>query len=122
MSGGLGERFARALAAKDFDQAPTLLDPEIEFRGVTPRRFWEADDPQTLIGEVLRVWFKDADEIEALEKLETDAFADRERVGYRFRVRRPDGLFLIEQQLDVSERDGKIAWMRSLCSGFRPVA
>lgn len=122
MSGGVGEQFARALAEKDFDRILTLLDPEIEFRGVTPRRFWEADDPETLIGEVLRVWFKDADEIEALEKLETDPFADRERVGYRFRVRRPDGLFLIEQQLYISERNGKIAWMRSVCSGFRPVA
>jgi hypothetical protein len=121
MEGGLGEQFARALAEKDFDRVLTLLDPEIEFRGVTPRRFWEADDPEVLIGEVLRTWFEDSDEIEALEKLETDAFADRERVGYRFRVRNPEGLFLIEQQLYISERDGKIAWMRSLCSGFRPV-
>jgi hypothetical protein len=118
----LGEQFARALAEKDFDRVLTLLDPEIEFRGVTPRRFWEADDPEALIGEVLRTWFDDSDQIEALEKLETDAFADRERVGYRFRVRNPEGLFLIEQQLYISERDGKITWMRSLCSGFRPLA
>lgn len=117
----LGRQFAQALAAKDFDTVVALFDPEVDFRGVTPRKFWEAGDPEALVGEVLRQWFDDSDEIEALEKLETDAFADRERVGYRFRVRNPEGVFLVEQQLFISEREGRITWMRSLCSGFRPV-
>lgn len=119
---GLGERFARALAAKDFDRVASLFSPELDFRGVTPRKFWEAEDPEALIDSVLRVWFKDSDEIEALEKLETDAFADRERVGYRLRVRRPEGVFTIEQQIYISTEQDKIVWMRSLCSGFRPVS
>jgi len=64
----------------------------------------------------------DSDRIEALERVETDAFADRERVGYRcFLVRNPEGLFEVEQQVFIGERDGKIGWMRSVCSGFRPV-
>lgn len=70
---------------------------------------------------MLRQWFDDSDEIEALEKLETDSFADRERVGYRLRVRNPEGLFLVEQQLYLSASEGRITWMRSLCSGFRPL-
>ena len=57
----------------------------------------------------------------ALERLESDAFADRGRVGYRFRVRNPDGDVLVEQQAYLSERDGRISWMRALCSGYRPV-
>ena len=52
--------------------------------------------------------------------VQTDSFADRERVGYRFRVRNPDGLFEVEQQAYIEERDGRIGWMRVLCSGFRP--
>ena len=117
----LGADFAHALAAKDFDRITELLHPEIDFRGLTPRRTWEAADPASAISDVLRVWFEDSDEIEALEHLETDAFADRERVGYRFSIRNPDGHFVVEQQAYLSPRDGQIGWMRVVCSGFRPV-
>jgi hypothetical protein len=117
----LGASFADALATKDFDQIRDLLHPEIDFRGLTPRRTWEASDPDEVIGSILRQWFEDSDEIEELEKLETDSFADRERVAYRFRVRNPEGLFRVEQQVYIGERDGRIGWVRSVCSGFRPV-
>jgi hypothetical protein len=116
----LGADFARALAAKDFDRVLDLLHPEIDFRGLTPRRHWEAGDPAAVISGVLRQWFEDSDEIEALERIESDAFADRERVGYRFSVRNPEGRFLVEQQAYLSARDGRIGWMRVVCSGFRP--
>jgi hypothetical protein len=118
----LGAEFAHALSEKDFDRLSELLHPEIEFRAVTPRRFWEADDSATVISDVLRQWFKDSDEIESLEQLDGDAFADRERVGYRFSVRNPDGHFLVEQQAYISERDGRIGWMRVVCAGYRPTA
>lgn len=119
--GTLGATFARALAAKDFAQIAELMDAQIDFRAMTPSRYWEAGDPETAITAALRQWFGDADEIEALELLETDAFADRERVGYRFSVRNPEGRFLVEQQAYLSARDGRIGWMRLLCSGYRPV-
>jgi hypothetical protein len=117
----LGASFAEALAAKDFERIRDLLHPEVDFRGLTPRRHWEASDPDQLIGSVLREWFEDTDRIEELERLETDSFADRERVAYRFRVRNPEGLFRVEQQAYIGERDGRIGWMRTLCSGFRPI-
>jgi hypothetical protein len=117
----LGAAFASALAVKDFERIRLLLHPEIDFRGLTPNRNWEAEDAETLIGAVLRQWFEDSDEILELEQLETGAFADRERVGYRFLVRNPEGLFEVEQQVYLGERDGRIGWMRSVCSGFRPV-
>jgi hypothetical protein len=120
-SASLGASFADALAVKDFDQIRGLLHPEIDFRGLTPRKNWEANDPDAVIGSVLREWFEDSDEIEELVQVETDAFADRERVAYRFRVRNPEGLFLVEQQVYLSERDGQIGWMRTLCAGYRPI-
>jgi hypothetical protein len=116
----LGAQFATALAEKDFDRLRALLHPEIDFRGMTPSRSWEASDPDAVITGVLQQWFEASDEIESLDALETDAFADRERIGYRFRVRNPDGRFLVEQQAYVGERDGAIGWMRVVCSGFRP--
>ena len=120
-SASLGASFADALAAKDFDRIRELLHPELDFRGLTPRRNWEASRSRRMIGSVLREWFEDSDEIEELVQVETDSFADRERVAYRFRVRNPEGLFLVEQQVYLAERDGRIGWMRSVCSGFRPI-
>ena len=95
--------------------------PEVDFRGLTPNRSWAAEDAETVIDAVLQQWFEGSDEIEEIEHLETDAFADRERVGYRFRVRNPEGVFEVEQQVCIGERDGRIGWIRSVCSGFRPV-
>ena len=69
---------------------------------------------------LLGQWFQQDDEIEALERLETDAVADRQRVGYRFSVTNPYGRFLVEQQAYIAPRDGRIGWMRVLCSGLRP--
>jgi hypothetical protein len=120
-SASLGGSFAAALSVKDFDRIRDLLHPEIDFRGLTPRRVWEAEDPEGVIGGALRQWFDDADVIEELLHLEADAFADRERVGYRFRVHNPEGLFEVEQQVYIGERDGRIGWLRSVCSGFRPI-
>jgi hypothetical protein len=121
-SASLGAAFATALAAKDFDAIRAMLHPEVDFRGLTPSRVWEASGPDEVVGTVLRQWFEDSDEILELLKLESDAFADRERVGYRFRVRNPEGLFEVEQQVYIGELDGRIGWMRSVCSGFRPIA
>jgi hypothetical protein len=118
----LGADYARALAAKDFARIGELLHPQVNFRALTPRRNWEADDAGTAIADILRQWFDDGDEIRGLEHLECDAFADRERVGYRFSVHNADGDFLVEQQAYLEPRDGRIGWMRVVCSGFRPVA
>jgi hypothetical protein len=117
----IGADFARALAAKDYERLLDLLHPEIDFRGLTPKRSWEASNAETVISGVLRQWFEETDKIEALERVECDAFADRERVGYRFSVRNPEGRFLVEQQAYLSAGDGRIDWMRVVCSGFRPV-
>jgi hypothetical protein len=116
----VGADFARALAAKDRGRLRELLHPEIDFRGLTPKRDWEAGAPSEVLAVVFRNWFEDKDEIVALERLESDTVADRERVGYRLSVRNPDGEFVVEQQAYLSTRDGRIDWMRVVCSGFRP--
>jgi len=98
-----------------------LLHAEVDFRGLTPGNTWEAGDAQAVVGIVLGRWFEETDEIREVERVETDAFADRERVGYRLRVRNPDGEFVVEQQAYLGQRDGRIDWMAVLCSGFRPL-
>ncbi len=115
----IGADFARALAAKDSGRLLELIHPEIDFRGLTPNRSWEASGRDAVVSMLLGEWFEDSDEIEALEGLEGDVVADRDRVGYRFSVTNPDGRFLVEQQAYLFARDGQIEWMRILCSGFR---
>jgi hypothetical protein len=92
----------------------------VDFRAMTPGRIWEADGPDDIL-VALDSWFDAQDVVEGVELIETDSFADRERVGYRLRVRNADGLHLVEQQAYLSEREGRIGWLRVLCSGYRPV-
>jgi hypothetical protein len=117
---GLGEDLARALAAKDFDRVKELVHPELDFRGMTPNRVWEASGPDALVADVLTRWFGAEDEIEAVERIDTGTVADREHVAYRFTGRNGDGPFVLEHQAYFTERDGRIDWLRVMCSGFRP--
>jgi len=116
----LGRQFAEALAAKDFERVQSLLHPEIDFAGLTPKRTWSASDPAGVVDDVLRRWFEDCDEVDEVVSIETEAVADRERLGYRFAGHNRDGPFLVEQQAYLSEREGRIDWMRVICSGMRP--
>jgi hypothetical protein len=117
----LGADFARAFAGKDSARMRELLHPEVDFKGLTPSRSWEANGPDAVLDILFGSWLEDTDSIEALEEVEDDSVADRERVGYRCSVRNPDGRFVFEQQAYLSARDGQIDWMRVVCSGFRPL-
>ena len=116
----LGERFARAVAAKDYEGLKSILHPTIDFRGMTPGASWEATDAETVIEEILQKWIEDHDSIDALLSIEEDHFSDRHRVGYRFAVHNQDGPFITEQQAYYAVEDGRISFMRVLCSGWRP--
>jgi hypothetical protein len=116
----VGTEFARAFADKDAGRIRELVHPEIDFRGLTPNRNWEAGDPDSLVEILFAMWLEDTDEVQSLESVDSDSFSDRERVGYRLKVRNPDGDFLVEQQAYLGTRDGQIDWMRVVCSGFRP--
>jgi hypothetical protein len=117
----IGADFARALAEKDSARLVELMHPEVDFRGLTPNRSWEAVGPDAVVSILFDHWLEDKDEIRALESVDCDVIADRQRVGYRFSVRNPDGDFLVEQQAYLAEIEGRIGWMRVVCSGFRPV-
>jgi hypothetical protein len=117
-----GERFARAIATKD---APALLDvlaPDVDFRAMTPGRFWEAGSAKEIVEDVIfGHWFETSDHIDAIESVESEAVADRERVIYRFRVTNDDGSFLVEQSAYYEVIDDRISWLRVMCAGYRRV-
>src|SRR3954447_6932558 len=118
----LGAELAQAVATKDAARLRALLADDVDFRGLTPRRVWDAADADEVVDVFFGHWFEDTDVIEEVDRVETDAFADRERVGYRLRVRSDGVANLVEQQAYLSAaEDGRIGWLRVVCSGFRPV-
>ena len=75
----MGERFAAALAAKDAAGLQSLLADEIDFRALTPSRFWEESTPEAVVGDViLGHWFDPSDAITAVESVETGHVEDRD--------------------------------------------
>ncbi|HEY1643870.1 MAG TPA: hypothetical protein VGG35_24600 [Streptosporangiaceae bacterium] len=117
-----GERFARALAAKDEAVLGGLLAGQIDFQALTPGRYWQADTARQVVQEIiLGRWFGPEDRIAELCSVAAGQVAQREHVAYRLRVARPDADYLVEQQAYYSTDGGQITWMRVLCSGYQPL-
>ena len=117
-----GERFARALAAKDGAGLCELLADPVDFQALTPGRHWQAADGRQVAEEIiLGQWFGAGDDIVELCSVTTGQVAEREHVAYRVRVRRSGSDYLVEQQAYYNSSGPRITWMRILCSGYQPV-
>ena len=117
-----GERFARALAAKDSAALCALLADPVDFQALTPGRHWQAATGSQVVGEIiLGRWFGPEDNIQELLSVTTGRVSGREHVAYRLRVRCSGSDYLVEQQAYYSTEGGRITWMRVLCSGYQPV-
>ena len=80
----IGEDFARAVAAKDRDAFGRLLAADVDFKGLTPGRAWEATGPAAVAAVFFDSWFEPGDTIEALVDVTTGAdVADTRHVSYR---------------------------------------
>ncbi|GAB1515501.1 hypothetical protein JCM33774_75440 [Actinophytocola sp. KF-1] len=113
-----GEEFAKALAAKDEAGVRAITTPDLDFRAMTPRRFWEAHDHDELIDILFGNWLEPSDEVVALLDTSTGEVSTRDHVSYRLHLRNADGDSLMEQQMYYNVTDGKISWARVMCSGF----
>lgn len=121
MTASLGEQWAAAYAAKDRDALAGLLADEVDFRGMTPGRHWQARTPVEVVDEiVLRYWLEPSEAAELVSVATGGQVGDREHVAYRFRIRNPDGTFIAEQQAYYVVTDGRIDWLRIMCSGASP--
>ncbi|HET7018606.1 MAG TPA: hypothetical protein VFI65_32105 [Streptosporangiaceae bacterium] len=118
----LAHRFTEALVAKDHAAMRSLFGREVDFRGLSPSRVWEAATPDALVSDVIfGSWFEPSDVIRQIESVQHGSVASRTRIGYRVRVENASGTFAVEQQAYCDLTDGKITWLRVLCSGFLPV-
>ncbi len=118
----LGKRFGAALAAKDAATLRGMFDDEVDFRAMTPNHTWEGHTPAAVIDDViLGIWFASCDAMELVEAAGTGRVGDRHGFSYRLQGTNGDGSFVIEQRAYADIAEGKITWMRVLCSGFQPV-
>lgn len=113
-----GERFAKALAAKDAAEVRAVTTPDLDFRAMTPGRFWAAHSHDELVGVLFGSWLEPSDEVVALVSTSTGAVSTRQHVAYRLHLRNADGESLMEQQMYYEVVDGRISWARVMCSGF----
>ena len=117
----LGARFAAAVAAKDTAAVRALVADDVDFKGLTPGRFWEGSTPDELV-TVLAQWFEPQDHVDDLvEVVESAPVADTQHVSYRLRITTPDGPHAVAQQAYYRAEGDRIGYLRVLCSGFRPV-
>jgi hypothetical protein len=117
----LGERFAQALAAKDEAGVRAVTTPDLDFRAMTPSRFWEAHGHDDLLEVLFANWLEPSDEVVELVSTSTGEVSTRQHVTYRLHLRNADGDSLMEQQMYYDVVDGRISWARVMCSGFVPV-
>lgn len=116
-----GERFARAVAAKDAVALAATMADGIDFQALTPGRHWQAHSPREVAEEtVLRFWFGPGAAITGLAGLTTGEVGGRQHVAYRLQVTRDGREYLVEQQAYYDTEGDQISWMRVLCAGYRP--
>jgi hypothetical protein len=122
MTATAGETFARAIAAKDQAALRAILSDAIDFQALTPGRVFHAETGAEVAVEViLGTWFARA-QMDELSAVTAGRVAGREHVAYRVRVHVGGDEYLVEQQAyyDTAD-DGRISWMRVLCSGYQPL-
>ncbi|MEX2293517.1 MAG: hypothetical protein WD691_06975 [Acidimicrobiales bacterium] len=119
----VGERFAKAVAAKDAAALRSLLHPDVDVRAMTPGRFWEATSAAEFIDEILLgMWFKPEHRIVDVVDITAGGVGTRPSVAYQFRMENPDGECLVEQRAYYECDGNQISWLRIICSGFVPAA
>jgi hypothetical protein len=67
-------------------------------------------------------WIEPTDTVEGVLAVDIGLpVVDRERVGYRFRLRSEGdpAVYEMEQQANYTCQDDRIVWLRVLCSGWR---
>ncbi len=118
----LGEQLAKAMVSKDAGALRAVLADDVDFKALTPGRFWEASSATEVIDDiVLGRWFGPSDHLEAVERVDSGEVEGRHKVTYCLRGTNGEGPFLVEQHAYYDVAGDKIAWLRVVCSGFRPL-
>jgi hypothetical protein len=124
VAGDPGVELVEALVSGDFERAGALLDPDIDLRGMTPSRFWEAKGADAAMRDVFRPLFDDPEEEDReLIEVSSGAVESTRSVRYRVRARDPGAGRFVYEQIAYYRLGGddRVSWMRLACSGTHPV-
>jgi hypothetical protein len=117
----LGARFAAAIEARDGTALRRLIATPVEFRAVTPRRFWDAETPSDVEDIVLGTWFDESTRVTHVDLVEDDVVGGVSKISYRMSVDTESGPAVVEQVAYYRVEDDRITYVRLVCSGFHPV-
>jgi hypothetical protein len=117
----LGVRFAAAIEDRDRTALRNVFATPVQFRAVTPNRFWDAETPSDVVDIVLGTWFEDRKRITQVTLVEDDTVGDISKISYRMSVATDSGPTVIEQVAYYAVQDDRITQLRLVCSGFRSV-
>jgi hypothetical protein len=116
------KEFAQVIADRDLAGMSALVAADVDFKGLTPGRFWEAATPEEVSDVVFGHWFEETDHVDAVLRTDDgEPTGDTQRMSYRFAITNPDGRFTVEQQAYYRVRDDRISYLRVVCSGYRPL-
>ncbi len=79
-----GQRFVNAIAHRAWDELATYLDDAVQFRGLTGKGLFSADDRASAARHV-QTWFGWLDQLTLLSS-EVQPMHDRLHISYRFRA------------------------------------
>jgi tRNA 2-thiouridine synthesizing protein A len=111
------ERFLEAIAGRDFPGMASCLGGDLRFRALVPRGLRQASGVEEPV-RCFQGWFGAAERVELLHG-SVSAVADRQHLTWRLRVYDAGAVRVVEQQAYATVRDGRIAELDLLCSGFR---
>src|SRR5262245_31278603 len=117
----LARAFVDAIVVKDRDALTSVLDPGVDFRGLTPNFEWRGTTPDEVAEIVFGSWFEPTDHVREVESVTVEPIADRHHLHYRFTVENDEGMHVVEQHGFLDAADGHITHMSMMCSGFRPL-
>jgi hypothetical protein len=117
----LGARFAATIESRDSSGLRSLLATPVQFRAVTPRRFWDAETPSDVADIVLGTWFDESKRVTHVSLVEDDTVGEVSKISYRMSVATESARVVIEQVAYYRVHDDRVTHLWLVCSGFQPV-
>jgi tRNA 2-thiouridine synthesizing protein A len=112
--------FVDALAHRDRTRLVALIAPDVRLRALLPSRDVDVTGPDAVLDQVLG-WFSEVGRIE-VRATTVDLVGDVWHAGYDFALHGAGSERITQQHIYCTIRDGSIATLRLICSGFRLAA
>jgi hypothetical protein len=115
----LGEEWIQALIEKDFHRMSEVCQPDVTGLLITPSHVHTLEHAPDLTRSVEQ-WFGACDSIQK-EQSRVAMVGKKLAVFYRLALQENGETYTMEQQMYCTLRDGRIAQLNLLCSGFQLV-